>query len=59
MTGAGTNYTIPSLEGGPAIVLVRPQLAVNIGMCALRSEADQNSIASTNYVILARIGARP
>jgi tRNA/rRNA methyltransferase len=34
MTGAGTNHTIPSLEGGPAIVLVRPQLAVNIGMCA-------------------------
>lgn len=34
MTGAGTNHTIPSLEGGPAIILVRPQLAVNIGMCA-------------------------
>lgn len=34
MTGAGTNHTIESLEGGPAIILVRPQLAVNIGMCA-------------------------
>jgi tRNA/rRNA methyltransferase len=34
MTGAGTNRTKPSLEGGPAIILVRPQLAVNIGMCA-------------------------
>jgi tRNA/rRNA methyltransferase len=34
MTGAGTNHTQPSLEGGPAIILVRPQLAVNIGMCA-------------------------
>jgi tRNA/rRNA methyltransferase len=34
MTGAGTNHTIPSLTGGPAIILVRPQLAVNIGMCA-------------------------
>jgi tRNA/rRNA methyltransferase len=34
MTGAGTNHTIPSLAGGPAIILVRPQLAVNIGMCA-------------------------
>lgn len=34
MTGAGTNHTIPSLMGGPAIILVRPQLAVNIGMCA-------------------------
>jgi tRNA/rRNA methyltransferase len=34
MTGAGTNHTKPSLEGGPAIILVRPQLAVNIGMCA-------------------------
>lgn len=34
MTGAGTNHTKSSLEGGPAIILVRPQLAVNIGMCA-------------------------
>ncbi|MDE2579816.1 MAG: RNA methyltransferase [Hyphomicrobiales bacterium] len=34
MTGAGTNSTQPKMEGGPAIVLVRPQLAVNIGMCA-------------------------
>ncbi|HUZ92256.1 MAG TPA: TrmH family RNA methyltransferase, partial [Methylocella sp.] len=34
MTGAGTDRTKPSCGGGPAIVLVRPQLAVNIGMCA-------------------------
>jgi tRNA/rRNA methyltransferase len=34
MTGAGTNHRKESLEGGPAIILVRPQLAVNIGMCA-------------------------
>ena len=34
MTGAGTNHTIPSLTGGPAVIFVRPQLAVNIGMCA-------------------------
>ncbi len=34
MTGAGTDRTRPALAGGPAIVLVRPQLAVNIGMCA-------------------------
>jgi tRNA/rRNA methyltransferase len=34
MTGAGTNRTKPSRDGGPAVVLVRPQLAVNIGMCA-------------------------
>lgn len=34
MTGAGTNKTRPAIAGGPAIVLVRPQLAVNIGMCA-------------------------
>ncbi|WP_051952531.1 RNA methyltransferase [Methylocapsa aurea] len=34
MTGAGTDRTKLSLEGGPAIILVRPQLAVNIGMCA-------------------------
>ena len=34
MTGAGTDRTRRRIEGGPAIVLVRPQLAVNIGMCA-------------------------
>ncbi len=34
MTGAGTDRTRPSREGGPAIILVRPQLAVNVGMCA-------------------------
>lgn len=34
MTGAGTDHTRTPLTGGPAIVLVRPQLAVNIGMCA-------------------------
>jgi tRNA/rRNA methyltransferase len=34
MTGAGTNRTKPSRGGGPAMILVRPQLAVNIGMCA-------------------------
>ncbi|MBI1867827.1 MAG: RNA methyltransferase [Methylocystis sp.] len=34
MTGAGTDHTKAKLEGGPAIVLVRPQLAVNVGMCA-------------------------
>ena len=34
MTGAGTDRTRRSIVGGPAIVLVRPQLAVNIGMCA-------------------------
>jgi tRNA/rRNA methyltransferase len=34
LTGAGTDHTRPKLEGGPAVVLVRPQLAVNIGMCA-------------------------
>lgn len=34
MTGAGTDSSKPKLTGGPAIVLVRPQLAVNIGMCA-------------------------
>jgi tRNA/rRNA methyltransferase len=34
MTGAGTDHSQTSLEGGPAIILVRPQLAVNIGMCA-------------------------
>jgi tRNA/rRNA methyltransferase len=34
MIGAGTNRTVKSRKGGPAIILVRPQLAVNIGMCA-------------------------
>jgi tRNA/rRNA methyltransferase len=34
VTGAGTNHTKTPKAGGPAIVLVRPQLAVNIGMCA-------------------------
>ncbi len=34
MTGAGTNKTQVGIAGGPAIILVRPQLAVNIGMCA-------------------------
>jgi tRNA/rRNA methyltransferase len=34
MTGAGTNKTQVGISGGPAIILVRPQLAVNIGMCA-------------------------
>ncbi len=34
MTGAGTDRTKTNLSGGPAIILVRPQLAVNIGMCA-------------------------
>jgi tRNA/rRNA methyltransferase len=34
LTGAGTDHTKLKLEGGPAIVLVRPQLAINIGMCA-------------------------
>ena len=34
MTGAGTDRTRAAFGGGPAIVLVRPQLAVNIGMCA-------------------------
>ncbi len=34
MVGAGTDRTKPLFEGGPAIILVRPQLAVNIGMCA-------------------------
>jgi tRNA/rRNA methyltransferase len=34
MVGAGTDRTKSALAGGPAIVLVRPQLAVNIGMCA-------------------------
>ena len=34
MTGAGTDHTKAERAGGPAIVLVRSQLAVNIGMCA-------------------------
>jgi tRNA/rRNA methyltransferase len=34
LVGSGTDRTKPLFEGGPAIVLVRPQLAVNIGMCA-------------------------
>ncbi len=34
MVGAGTDHTKQALSGGPAIILVRPQLAVNIGMCA-------------------------
>ncbi len=34
MVGAGTDKTKPHAGGGPAVILVRPQLAVNIGMCA-------------------------
>ncbi len=34
MVGAGTDRTRPRRGGGPAFILVRPQLAVNIGMCA-------------------------
>jgi tRNA/rRNA methyltransferase len=34
MVGAGTDRSKQGAGGGPAIVLVRPQLAVNIGMCA-------------------------
>ena len=34
MVGAGTDRSRAALAGGPAIILVRPQLAVNIGMCA-------------------------
>lgn len=34
MVGAGTDRTKPIIGGGPAVILVRPQLAVNIGMCA-------------------------
>ncbi len=34
MVGAGTHRGKQALAGGLAIVLVRPQLAVNIGMCA-------------------------
>jgi len=32
--GSGTDRRQPRLEGGPAIILVEPQLAENIGMCA-------------------------
>src|SRR5947199_4118860 len=34
MVGAGTDKTRTAPGGGPAVILVRPQLAVNIGMCA-------------------------
>ena len=34
MVGAGTDRSRTDFGGGPAVVLVRPQLAVNIGMCA-------------------------
>src|ERR1700735_3697806 len=34
MCGAGTDRRRPHLGGGPTVILVRPQLAVNIGMCA-------------------------
>src|SRR3984957_11085062 len=34
MGGGGTDRPRPRLAGGPAVILVRPQLAVNIGMCA-------------------------
>ena len=34
MPGAGTDHTQARLQGGPAIILVEPQLAENIGMCA-------------------------
>ncbi len=34
MVGAGTDRTKAAVGGGPAVILVRPQLAVNIGMCA-------------------------
>jgi tRNA/rRNA methyltransferase len=34
MTGAGTDRTRTAIGGGPTVILVRPQLAVNIGMCA-------------------------
>jgi tRNA/rRNA methyltransferase len=34
MVGAGTDKSKPEVGGGPAVILVRPQLAVNIGMCA-------------------------
>src|SRR5260221_567476 len=34
MVGAGTDRTRTAVAGGPAVIMVRPQLAVNIGMCA-------------------------
>ena len=34
MAGAGTDHSRPSLQGGPVIVLVEPQLGENIGMVA-------------------------
>ena len=34
LPGSGTDRTKKRLEGGPAIILVEPQLAENIGMCA-------------------------
>src|SRR5271154_6296217 len=34
MVGAGTDRTKAGIGGGAAGILVRPQLAVNIGMCA-------------------------
>jgi tRNA/rRNA methyltransferase len=34
MVGAGTDRARPPFGGGPSVILVRPQLAVNIGMCA-------------------------
>ena len=34
MVGAGTDRSRAALAGGPVVILVRPQLAVNIGMCA-------------------------
>ena len=34
MVGAGTDTTQAGISGGPVVILVRPQLAVNIGMCA-------------------------
>ena len=34
MVGAGTDHSRRAPTGGPAIILVRPQLAVNIGMAA-------------------------
>ncbi len=34
MVGAGTDRTKTAGEGGPAVVLVRPQLAVNVGTAA-------------------------
>ncbi len=34
MVGAGTDRSKPAEEGGPAVILVRPQLAVNVGTAA-------------------------